>query len=75
MIDLGNGTTYMSVRQVAESVAIREKQFQACDSSEMSTKIETVLEQASIHVNYNKHSKKSSKQYSYKQKHKRCKIK
>jgi len=51
----------MWVRRVAESVTIREKQFHACDSSEMLMKTETVLGKASIHVNDNKHSKESSK--------------
>lgn len=50
---------------------VHAKQFHACDSSDIATKTETELGQASIHVNNSKRSKKLSKQYSYKWKHKK----
>ena len=61
----------MWVREFIGWANIRAKQFHACDSSEIATKTETELEQASIHVNDSKHSKKSRKQYSYKRKAKK----
>ena len=42
------------------------KQFHACDDNEIAIKTETELGKSSIHVNDNKHSKKSRKQYSHK---------
>jgi hypothetical protein len=61
----------MWVRQFAGWANVRAKQFHACDNSEIATKTETELGQASIYVNDSKHSKKSSKQYSHKRKHKK----
>ena len=71
MIDSENGTTCMWARRAAGSLIVREQQFHACDNSEIATKTETVLGQASILVNDNKHSMKSNKQYSHKRKHKK----
>lgn len=56
----------MWVKRVTESKIVRAKQFHACDNSEIETKIEIVLGQANMHVNDNKHSKKSRKQHSHK---------
>ena len=66
-----NRSTCMWVRQFIGWVNVRAKQFHACDNSEIATKTETELEEASIHVNNSKCSKKSSKQYSYKWKRKK----
>jgi len=71
MTDSENGTTCMWVRRVAELAIFHEKQFHACNNTEIETKTETVLGQANIHVNNNKRSLKSSKQYSHKWKHKK----
>lgn len=51
----------MWVRQFASWANVCAKQFYAYDNSEIATKIETELGQASIYVNDNKRSKKSSK--------------
>lgn len=56
-----NRSTCMWVKQVAELMTVREKQFLACHNSEMSTQTETILVQASIHVSDKKRSKKSRK--------------
>ena len=71
MNDSANISTCMWVRQFADWVNVCVKQFHACDSSEIATKNETELGQASIHVNDSKHSNRSSKQYFHKQKHKK----
>ncbi len=57
----------MWVRSFTGWANIRAKKFHACDNSERATKIETELGQARIYVNDNRCSKKSSKQYLYKQ--------
>jgi len=59
MKDLENGTTCMWVKQVVKLVTVRAKQFHAYDNNEMPMKIETVLVQASMHVNDIKRSQKS----------------
>jgi len=41
----------MWVRRVAESTTFHEKEFHACDNTEMLTKTVTVLGRANIHVN------------------------
>ena len=41
----------MWAKRVATSTTVRAKQFHACDKSEMLTKTEMVLVQASMHVN------------------------
>lgn len=61
----------MFMRWVVESATSREKQFHACDNNEMLVKTETVLVQASMYKNDNKHSLKSRKQCSYEAKHKK----
>ena len=61
-----NGTTCMWMRRVDESTTVHEKQFHACDNSEMLMKTKMVLGQDNIHVNDNKYEKKSRKYYSYK---------
>ena len=71
MKDPENGKTCMWVKQVADLAAIHAKQFHACDNSEIGKKTETVLVQASMHVNESKHSRKSRKQYSQMRKHKK----
>jgi len=73
MIDSENGTTCMWVRQVIESTTICEKQFHACNNSDVETKTKTVLEQASMCQKVRKHSLKSSRQNSYETKHKKHK--
>ena len=62
----------MWVRRVVESTTIREKQFHACDMSEMLMKTKTMLEQASMYQNEKNFSLKSSGQHSYQEKHKKC---
>ena len=69
MNDSVNILAFMCVKRVAKSTTIREKQFHACDNSEIAMKTEMVLVHDSMHVNDNKHSKKSSKQHSHKQNH------
>jgi len=59
MKDLVNKSRFMWVKQVAESTIVHEKQFNACDSSDIATQTNMVLEQANIHVNNSKHSKKT----------------
>ena len=49
----------MWVKQVVKLVTVRAKQFHAYDNNEMPMKIETVLVQASMHVNDIKRSQKS----------------
>ena len=71
MKDSENGTTCTWVRRVAESTNVRAKKFHACDNDEIAMKLEIVLGQASIHVNDRKRSKKSSKHYLHKRKHKK----
>jgi len=71
MKDSQNERTCMWVGRVVESVTTRAKQFHACDSSEIVMQTERMLVQASIHVNDNKCSLKSSRQHSYKVKHKK----
>jgi len=71
MIDLENGKTCMWVRRVTESVTVHEKQFHACDSSEMLTKTEMVLVQVSMYQNDSMHSLKSSRKHSYEVKQKK----
>ncbi len=61
----------MWVRRVTESTIVCEKQFHACDSSEMLTKNETMLIQAGMYQNDSKRSMKSSRQHSYEAKHKK----
>ena len=61
----------MWVRQFAGSTNVHEKQFHAYDNSEILAKTEIKLGKASIHVNDNKHAKKSNKNYSHKRKHKK----
>ena len=43
MKDLANRSTCMWVRQVIELATVREKQFHACDNSEIATKTKTEL--------------------------------
>jgi len=61
----------MWVRQFVDWAKVHAKKFHACENSEIATKTERELGQASIHVNNSKHSKKSSKQYFLKKKHKK----
>jgi len=61
----------MWVRQFASWANIYAKQFHACDDSEVAMKTKIELGQASIYINDNKRSKKSSKQYSHKWKYKK----
>jgi len=61
MKDSTNKSTCMWARQFVGWANVRAKQFHACDNSEMETKIETDLGQASICVNDSKPSKKSNK--------------
>ena len=65
----------MWVKRFAGLEIFRTKQFHACDNNEIARKTETVIGHASIHVNENKHAKKSSKQHSHKRitkKQKKC---
>lgn len=62
----------MWVKSDAATTAVRAKQCHACDSSEMLTKTEMVLIQASMHQRDKKRSLKSSIQHSYEVKHKMC---
>jgi len=51
----------MWVRWVAELVIVCEKQFHACDNSEMLMKIEAMLVQARMYQKDKNHSLKSSR--------------
>lgn len=65
----------MWVRRVTESATVREKQFHACDNSEMLTKTKTVLVKAIMYQNNSKNSLKSSRHHSYEvkqKKHQKC---
>lgn len=53
--------SYIWVRQGVESVNIREKQYHACDNSEIEMKTKTMLGQTNIHEKYQKFSLKSRK--------------
>lgn len=70
--DSENGKKCMCVKWVAATMIIQAKQCHACDNSEMQTKTEVMLGQASMNQNNRKHSLKSSRQHSYKAKHKKC---
>lgn len=63
---LSNISTCMWVRPFIGWANVYEKQFHACDNSEIAKKIETELRQARIYVNDNRCSKKSRKQHSHK---------
>ena len=56
--DLENEKSCMCVKRVAELVTIRAKHCHACNNNEMKTETKTVLVQANMHENDNKHSKK-----------------
>lgn len=61
----------MWVRRVTESVTVHEKQFHACDNSEILTKTEMVLVQSIMYQNDSKHLLKSIRKHSYEAKHKK----
>ena len=63
MKDSVNESTCMWVKRVTELANVRAKQFHACNNNEIAMKTETVLGQASMHVNNRKFSKKSRKQH------------
>lgn len=60
----------MWVRGVAELATVREKQFHACENSEIEMKTEIVLIQASMYQNDDKRPLKSITQCPYEEKHK-----
>ena len=61
MEDSTNRSTCMWVRPFTDWTNVHAKHFDACDSNEIATKIETKLGQARIYANNNRHSNKSRK--------------
>lgn len=61
----------MCVKQVAATTTVYAKQFHACNNNEMRKKTKMVLLQDNMHQNDNKHSLKSRRQQSYKEKDKK----